>query len=135
MEIQVIDDNGPQYKDKLQSWQYHGSIYNVVPAKRGALKETGQWNSQEIYAKGSQIRITLNGTVIVDANLAEIQRMRKELEDWMAKNAGHENEFWEVDQAIRRLRGHPGLERRAGHIGFLGHGTRVEFRKMRIKEL
>ena len=30
---------------------------------------------------------------------------------------------------------HPGLKRTAGHIGFLGHGDRVEFRNIRIKDL
>jgi hypothetical protein len=30
---------------------------------------------------------------------------------------------------------HPGLARPAGHIGFLGHGSRVEFRNIRVKEL
>jgi hypothetical protein len=30
---------------------------------------------------------------------------------------------------------HPGLANAKGHIGFLGHGTRVEFRNIRIKEL
>ncbi|MCX6611201.1 MAG: hypothetical protein NTW74_10165 [Acidobacteria bacterium] len=32
------------------------------------------------------------------------------------------------------LKKHPGLARTSGHIGFLGHGTRVEFRNIRIKE-
>ena len=110
MEIQVLDDYGPQYKDKLEPWQYHGSIYNVVPAKRGALKPAGEWNTEEIYAKGRQIKVTVNGTVIVDANLDDVK-----------------------DEAT--LKKHPGLARTKGHIGFLGHGTRVEFRTLRIKEL
>jgi hypothetical protein len=135
MEIQVLDDNGPSYKDQLQSWQHHGSIYNVVPAKRGSLRPTGEWNTQEIYAKGRRIKVTLNGAVIVDADLGEIERMRQELEEWSKRNAGHEHEFPEVVQALRRLQSHPGLARTKGHIGFLGHGTRVEFRNMRVKEL
>jgi 3-keto-disaccharide hydrolase len=135
MEIQVLDDNGPQYKDKLQPWQYHGSIYNVVPAKRGALKPAGEWNSEEIYAKGQHIKVTLNGTVIIDADLGEIEQMRRELEEWSKKHVGHEDEFPEVSQALKRLQAHPGLARTNGHIGFLGHGARVEFRKMRVKEL
>ena len=38
MEIQVLDNQSPRYKDKLRSTQYHGSIYDVAPAKRGFLK-------------------------------------------------------------------------------------------------
>ena len=33
------------------------------------------------------------------------------------------------------LKKHPGLARTTGHLGFLGHGTRIEFRNIRIKEL
>ena len=33
------------------------------------------------------------------------------------------------------LKKHPGLARPSGHIGLLGHGTRVEFRNIRIQEL
>jgi hypothetical protein len=44
----------------------------LFPAKTGYLKPTGEWNSEEIVANGSRITVTLNGTVIVDADLATI---------------------------------------------------------------
>lgn len=135
MEIQVLDDEGPQYKDKLQPWQYHGSIYNIVPAKRGALKPTGEWNTEEIYAKAGHIKVTLNEKVIVDADLTEIERLRHELEEWNRKNAQFQDAFPELNQLLKRYQAHPGLARKTGHIGFLGHGARVEFRKLRVKEL
>ena len=109
MEIQVLDDSGSSYQ-KLQPYQYHGSIYDLVACKRGHQKPVGEWNEQEIRAKGRQITITLNGTVIVDANLDDIK-----------------------DEA--KLKKHPGAARTKGYIGFLGHGARVEFRNLRIKEL
>jgi hypothetical protein len=108
MEIQVIDNSAPKYA-KLKDWQYHGSIYGVVPAKRGCLKPVGEWNSEEIKAEGSRITVTVNEMVIVDADLAEVEPMD-----------GH---------------AHPGLHRETGHIGFLGHGAGVEFRNIRIKPL
>ena len=110
MEIQVLDDNGKDYKGKLRPAQYHGSIYDVVAARTGSLKPTGEWNTQEIVAKGRQVTVTLNGTTIVDANLDDIK-----------------------DEA--KLKKHPGVKREKGHIGFLGHGSRVEFRNILIKEL
>jgi hypothetical protein len=109
MEVQVLDDSGSQYKNLLPG-QYHGSIYKVFPAKRGHLKPVGEWNDEEIRVKGRQVTVTLNGTVIVDANLDDVK-----------------------DPAI--LKEHPGLQNKKGHIGFLGHGARVEFRNMRVKEL
>jgi hypothetical protein len=110
MEIQVLDNDGRAFKGKLRPEQYHGSIYDVVGAKTGALKPVGEWNTEEIIAKGRQITIKLNGQTILDANLDDVK-----------------NE--------ETLKKHPGLKREKGHIGFLGHGTRVEFRNMRIKEL
>ncbi|MEZ5399423.1 MAG: DUF1080 domain-containing protein [Bryobacteraceae bacterium] len=110
MEIQVLDHDHERYKGKLKPTQYHGSIYDVVPAKTGALKPAGEWNSEEIMADGRHIKVTLNGKVIVDANLDDVK-----------------------DPAV--LKKHPGLTRTSGRVGFLGHGSLVEFRNIRIKDL
>ncbi len=110
MEIQILDHDHPKYQGWLKPEQRHGSIYGVVAAKTGHLKPAGEWNEEEIKADGRRITVTLNGAVIVDADLDSIK-----------------------DPEI--LKKHPGLARPAGHIGFLGHGTRVEFRNIRIKEL
>jgi len=109
MELQILDDAGSQYT-KLQPYQYHGSIYGVVPAKRGAQKKVGQWNVQEVRAIGSKITVVLNGDVIVDADIAGI-----------TDTMDHKQ--------------HPGLHNAKGHIGWLGHGTRVDWRNIRIKEV
>jgi hypothetical protein len=109
MEIQILDDTAPKHA-KLQPYQYHGSVYGLVPAKKGHQKPLGQWNSEEIFCDGSHVKVTLNGTVIVDADLSKIDKPMD----------GHE---------------HPGRFRKKGFIGFIGHGTRVEFRNIRIKEL
>jgi hypothetical protein len=111
MEIQILDDSADRYKS-IQPWQAHGSIYGVVPAKRGFLKSVGEWNHEEIIARGRQITVILNGTVIVDADIDKASQPKT------------------VDG-----KPHPGLANPAGHIGFLGHGARIEFRNMRIKEL
>ncbi len=112
MEIQVLDDTAPKWA-KLQPWQYHGSIYNLVPAKRGHLKPVGQWNTEEIRAVGPKITVVLNGVTIVDADLDEVRKT--------------------ADPKL--LKKHPGIDRKAGHIGFLGHGDRVDFRNLSIKPL
>src|SRR5688500_16924068 len=72
MEIQVLDDSGSEYT-KLQPAQYHGSIYQMFPAKRGHQKPVGEWNSEEITAHGRRITVVLNGTTIVDANLDDVK--------------------------------------------------------------
>ena len=69
MEIQILDDTAPIYA-KLHEYQYHGSVYGIIPAKRGYLNPVGEWNYEEIHIKGTRIKVTLNGTVIVDGDLA-----------------------------------------------------------------
>lgn len=111
MEIQVLDDEAEVYqKANLQPGQYTGSVYQVFPAKRGFVKRNGVWNTEEIVADGRKIKVTLNGHVVCDANLDSMK-----------------------DPEV--LKKHPGLARTTGHVGFLGHGTRVEFRNIRLKEL
>lgn len=113
MELQILDNEDPIYKD-LQKYQYHGSVYGVIPAKRGFLKPLGEWNYQEVIANGDNIKITLNGTVILEGNIREASKNGTETID-------HKN--------------HPGLLNPKGHIGFLGHGSEVKFRNIRVKEL
>jgi hypothetical protein len=110
-EIQILDNTAPVYA-KLEPWQYHGSVYGILPAKRGYLKPVGEWNQEEVEVKGDYIKITLNGTVILEGDLAKATRNGT------------------VDH-----KEHPGLQRHRGHIGFLGHGTIVRFRNIRIKKL
>lgn len=110
MEIQILDDDHERYGGRLKPTQFHGSVYDVIPARKGHLRPAGEWNEEEIVADGRRIKVTLNGTTILDADLDSVS-----------------------DPEV--LKKHPGLARKSGHIALLGHGTLVEFRNMRIKEL
>lgn len=109
MELQILDDSIQRYKG-LRPEQYHGSIYDVVAAKRGALKKPGEWNEQEVTCIGRRVKVVLNGTKILDADINDITDPVK-------------------------IQKHPGLFRDRGHIGFLGHNDYVRFRNIRIKEI
>ncbi|MHC4177096.1 MAG: 3-keto-disaccharide hydrolase, partial [Planctomycetota bacterium] len=108
MEIQIQDTH---YYRKLKGYEVFGSVYGVAPARIGHLKPNGQWNTEEILCQGKHVKVTLNGTVIVDIDLDSVGK--------------------------RTIDGqkHPGLKREKGYVGFLGHTGRVEFRNIRIKEL
>ena len=112
MEIQILEEGAAERGKwgKLKPEQYHGSIYGVIAAKRGALKPPGEWNTEEITAQGRRIKVVVNGTTIVDADLNQV------------------NDPYQISK-------HPGLFRERGHIGFLGHNDYLEFRNIRIKEL
>jgi hypothetical protein len=121
MEIQILDHSGQRYNGLadmgdgktrklswLKPWQYHGSIYGIVPAKVGYLKPVGQWNSETIIAIDDHIMVILNGAVIVDAFL---------------------DETTPVDGGA-----HPGMKNRKGHLMLAGHSDRVEFRNLQIAD-
>ena len=108
-EIQILDDSGSEYTN-LEPYQYHGSLYGVVPAKRGSLKPVGEWNTMEIICDGTRIKVTVNGQVIVDTKVDEIKEFMDHRE-------------------------HPGLLKNDGHLGFLGHSTEMWLRNLRILSL
>lgn len=110
-ELQIIDNSQEKYGE-LKPWQYHGSLYGVIPAKVGFQKPVGEWNQQEVIVDGFKIKVILNGNVILDGDVQEA-----------SKNGTIDG------------RDHPGLLKSTGHIGFLGHGDVVRFRNIRIKEL
>lgn len=107
MEIQVLDDDAGEYA-KLQPWQYCGSIYGVEAPSLRASKKAQEWQHYHIVARGPHISVTLNGQLIVDADLAA--HMDKEST-------------------------HPGLKRRSGFIGLQSHTLRVEYRNITLKEI
>lgn len=113
MEIQILDHYDAIYQPWLKDYQYHGSIYGIIPTQnRDALRPVGEWNEEEVYAKGTYIRVTLNGVVITEGDIAEA-----------TKNGTYDGKE------------HPGLMRPSGFIGFLGHGSELWIRNIRVKEL
>jgi hypothetical protein len=108
-ELQVLDNDSPQYRD-LDARQYHGSVYGIVAAHRGYLRATGEWNFQEVTIQGSHIRVELNGTVILDADVSQVTQY--------------------LDN-----KAHPGKDLKTGHFGFAGHNDPVAFRRVQVKRL
>lgn len=109
LEVQILDDGAEQYAG-LKPWQAHGSIYGLIPAQRGYLRPQGEWNFETVEVRGSRVRVTLNGTVILAADLASVG----------TPASG---------------KAHPGKDRKEGHLGFCGHGDPVEFRGVEVRRL
>ncbi len=124
MEIQILDHDDPIYAG-LREYQVHGSVYGVIPAKRVKFPELGTWNTEEIYAKGDHIRVTVNGEVIVDGNIRKACNGRN-----VAPEGKKNAKSGTVDQS-----NHPGLFNKSGKISFCGHGEGLLIRNVRVKEL
>jgi hypothetical protein len=108
-ELQVLDSEHPKYA-QLDPRQYHGSAYGMAAAARGYLRPTGEWNFQEVTVVGSRIQVELNGYLILDTDLSNVDQ-------FMANSP------------------HPGKDRKRGHFGFAGHSDPVQFRNIAIKSL
>lgn len=110
-ELQVLDDGDPKYA-KLDPRQFHGSAYGMVAAQRGHLRPAGTWNYEEVTVSNTCLRVELNGTVILDADLAKAN-----------------------PRGFMDGKAHPGKDRKDGHFGFAGHNDPVRFRNIAIRPL
>jgi len=109
LELQVLDSEHPKYAE-LDPRQYHGSVYGLVPAHRGYLRPTGEWNFQQVTLRGSNVKVELNGFTILDADLSQVTESK--------------------DGAVPA-----GTKNKRGHFGFAGHNDPVAFRNISIREL
>ncbi len=115
LELQVIDSDGYNAKQAaagkkgLEPYQYHGSLYHCAGAKHGFLRPVGEWNFEEIEVDGQKIKVTLNGTKILDVDISTLDRSQI---------------------------AHPpkGLDHTKGFIGFAGHSDPVVFRSFKVKQ-
>ena len=109
-ELQVLDDSAKKYA-KLHPAQYHGSAYGMAPAARGYQRPVGEWNFQEVTVDGSRIKVELNGTLILNADLANVEKP-----------------MYDLGKFKGRLR-------KSGYFGFAGHGDAVSFRNISIRNI
>jgi len=110
-ESQILgDDYEAVTGRKLDPRQAHGSAYGMVAAQRGYQRPVGEWNYEEVTVAGPTIKVEVNGTPVLDADLSKV------------------TEFMGG-------RPHPGKDRASGHFGFAGHNDPVEFRNIEIKKI
>lgn len=107
LEVQLLDDNGPRFRDRISDRQITGAIYDVAAPDQRADAPSGKWTRMRIRAVGDQIQVTVNGTTILNTYL---ESMRDRIQ----------NRF-QYDQP--------------GPIGLQWHGDRVRFRNIRIRPL
>jgi hypothetical protein len=76
-EIQILDDNGPEYKGKLKPYQYCGGLYHFQPITKPVFKGAGEWNSYELMVKGDHISLIFNGEKVLTADIGKNADMQK----------------------------------------------------------
>jgi len=108
-EVQLLDDSYPPWTN-LPASNKTGGLYSLAPVPSAGSRPTAppdQWNRIAVVASGRRIQVTVNGMQVTDANL---------------------DDFKQKFDAI------PGLNRTTGRIGLQMHGTKVEFRNIRVRE-
>ena len=109
MEIQLLDDDAPQYAN-LGAVHRNGSIYSFVAPKVKAGKPAGEWNKIEIHCQGPRVVIKINDQEVQNVNL---------------------------DEQTQKGKGEKPLNERPrrGLVGLQSHGDPVDFRNIEIREL
>lgn len=108
-EVQIQDDTASKYS-KQEFWQRHGGIYYFKPPLSLAMTPPGTWNTHEIRVEGTQVKVSINGKLVQDADVTQLK-----------------------PQASRA----PVLDvsRRRGHLLIMGRVGTAEFRNLQIREL
>ena len=105
-EIQ-IDDMGfdPTTAQNHSPLHQTGAVYGLAPSSTIASKPAGQWNTFEIEARSTSIKVTLNGQLVSDYAIPTIRHPHEQ---------------------------HAGRE---GHIGLQCHTGNVQFQNIKIRSL
>ncbi len=111
-QVQIWDTSRVEAGAQAGSGGSYNNQKNPSKPLKVADNPVGEWNYEEVFIQGTRIKVTLNGTVIVDGDIADPR-----------------------DNGTMDHRDHPGLKNESGHIGFLGHGSVARFRNIRIKDI
>ena len=111
-QVQFRDDDLPG-----RTLDRSGALWDIAPpASEGATKPIGEWNEVQLLAKGSKLIARINGQVVTDLDLNDYKHRTTEQDGGASA--------------------HPDLLRAKGRVGLEHYRSdRIEFRKVRIKEL
>jgi|GEM_PF-748403 len=107
LEVQLLDDNAANFRDKLTEDKITGAVYGIVPVSHRTRVQPKKWNQLAIRLVGDQITVTVNGDVVTDADIRRAN----------------------PDVYQRRQFDKP------GPIGLQWHGSKTRYRNLRIRRL
>lgn len=121
VELQILDDYSPKWKDAAPTWKCGGVFGRLAPRKQ-AVKKAGEWNRMTVTAKGKMITVLLNGEVTAECDMNKWTSAKKnpdgsDIPPWLSR-----------PMAEMATKGHIGLQGKHG-------GAVVYFRNVKIKAL
>lgn len=119
-EIQLMDDAGYARKNnkEIAGKNSNGALYDARPPSAKPGKGVGEWNTLKVTCKGPNIRIEINGTETVKANIDE----------WTTANENPDGTPNKFKTALKDLP-------RTGRVGFQNHGQVVWIKDVKIRDL
>ncbi len=114
LEVQLLDSHGKNGTSKHDM----GALYDLKGLRENRTKPPGEWQDMRIRADGDIVKVTLNGGVILKADLSRWQKAGKNPD-------GTDNKF---KRAIANFA-------RSGYIGIQDHGDPIWLRNIRVKRL
>jgi hypothetical protein len=121
VEVQILDDHSPKWKEAASTWKC-GSIFGRLAPAKQAVKKPGEWNRMTVTCKGPIITVLLNGEQVAHADMKNWTNAKKnpdgsDIPSWLSR-----------PMAEMATKGHIGLQGKHG-------GALIHFRNVRIKPL
>jgi hypothetical protein len=113
-EFQILDNGG--HKDGKDPLTSAGACYALYAPAKDVTRPPGTWNAVRLVVNGSRVQHWLNGTKVVEYDMASA--------DWKQKVAASKFKEWPMFGTFPE-----------GHIVLQDHGDRVAFRNIKIRTL
>jgi hypothetical protein len=113
-EMQVLDNDG-NHDGKIHTHRA-GDLYDLIASSTEPVKAVGEWNRVEIYSKGGQLKLFMNGVNVVSTTMWD--------DNWRQMIAHSKFKSWAAFGVAH-----------SGKIDLQDHGFPVWFRNIKIKKL
>lgn len=97
-EIQMFGDH-----DIAPNKNSTGSVYDVIAPTMNPSKPAGEWNTVEIMAMGSLLRVTMNGHVVQNIDFDDTEELKYRLRDGFIRITDHNDYVAWRNIRIKRL--------------------------------
>jgi hypothetical protein len=98
MEVQILGVSGPVSKQSTT-----GAIYDVLAPTKDAARPPGAWNDAEIDCRGSRVKIHLNGELVQDFDMDQVDELKNRLRCGVIGLQDHNDEVWFRNIRIKTL--------------------------------
>lgn len=91
LEVQLLDDAAPKWKDAPPTWRCGGIFGRLAPSE-SRVRKAGEWNRMTIWARGPEIAVALNGGRVARMDLRQWTEVGRnpdgsEIPPWLSRPA------------------------------------------------